>query len=421
MVDVSYLIPGGPPLNKSLGFVARAVTVDNYTANYVNIDSGRPCPPYTVGWVTQLFSGNQAANASLAPAVGTPPAPAPPSNPVFNAILTYTDQVLPPSNGVSLVPTVVNIGSTGSVTVLGGSVGVTGTVQVNLASQSGTINVQFPSTQNVNILNTPAVTISSGTVAITGTPNINIQSQSVVVNVALPWTSVGTKTTVGTGSENFTTSAVPAGTQTLGILVEAGHFITQLVVSGVTSSAFYLDSTTAAPFGGIGRAGWITIPINASRDSTYVITWGTSSVAGTIISAYASSLAMGYPTLGQQPMASSVPVVLAVDQTPNLWQAPNKVPFFSRQVGAGTSNQVAAVAGQTVYLHQLTFSTDVINAGGFAAYEDTASNLISQISLASLGHVSENMHGAPLTPGLGTKLVVLTGGDVGVTCVYSQG
>jgi len=225
-----------------------------------------------------------------------------------------------PSVSISGTPTVILGGGTasiGSISAIGSTVTVAGTVNIG-------------NTPSVSISGTPNVNISSGSVSITGTPNINIQSQSVTVAVNLPWTAQGSFTTTGSGSENFTCTAVPAGTQTLGLLI--GFSAQALTVQGTTTGIFY-EGLTGGP--GV-YAGWVTIPVNAAADTQYKITWGGSQGAGSVIRAYASGLAMGYPALGLEPMAASVPVVIASDQI--------SVPVTNTPTELGQRNTYSAAA-----------------------------------------------------------------------------
>jgi hypothetical protein len=297
------------------------------------------------GTATVIISGTVPVSISGTPTVNIGTAPT--INVSGSVAITGTPTVnINTGQSVGITGTVtVAISGTPAVTVSSGSVSISGTPNVNIASQTGNLNVVFPSAQavtissgTVTISGTVPVTISSGTVSITGTANINIAAQSITVGVNLPWTAQGSKTTVGAGSETFTTTAVPAGTQTLGLLIEAGQFITALVVRGVTSQAFYEDSQTGT-FGGLSHTGWLTIPVNAARDSQYSITWGTSSGAGTVIGAYASGLAMGYPALGQNPMSESVPVAIASDQPPITVQ--DQIPVVASYRAVGVFNCAA--------------------------------------------------------------------------------
>lgn len=199
---------------------------------------------------------------------------------------------------------------TSSVVIQSGTVTISGTASVSIV---GTPTVSISGTPTVNVGNTPAVTINSGSVTatISGTPNINIQSQSVTVAVNLPWRAVGSKTTVSPGADSFTTSAVGTGAQTLQILIEGGSLtaLTRIKVVGGTTGTVYEDQTAGVS---ISITGLVTLPIQPAADSTYTISWVSSSGSPTV-AAFASDQIMGYPSLGQENEGASVPVVLARD------------------------------------------------------------------------------------------------------------
>lgn len=103
-IDILTMQPGGQPIAQSLGYALAAVVVDNYTQDYVRLpDANRDVPPYSFGVVVPL-SGGGTARAKL---VATSPAvingPPMPRN---EAVLTWTDQALTPSSGVTLADSV---------------------------------------------------------------------------------------------------------------------------------------------------------------------------------------------------------------------------------------------------------------------------------------------------------------------------
>ncbi len=327
------------------------------------------------------------------------------------------------------------VGSASSVVINGGSavVTITGTPAVTISSPvsiSGTVPVSI-SSGSVSITGTVPVSISSGSVSITGTPDINILSQSVTVGVNLPWVSRGSFTTVGAGAENFTTTTVAVGDQSLGILVEAGNFITQLVVNGVQSGTHYEDSITPAQIGGLGRTGWITIPINAARDTTYVASWGSSTGAGTIIGFYSSGLTQGYPALGPNPAADSIPVVIATDSTlyttvgPPVALAGNIPPFqlmpFAFGAGAGQA-VIPGVAGQTIYLVAIELTIEIAGAAGTRVLFKTGITSVLQFSASNVLSHSLNGFGKRISSvGGGITVDVPAGACViSGTLIYAQ-
>jgi hypothetical protein len=129
--------------------------------------------------------------------------------------------------------------------------------------------------------------------------------------VGAPWVPVGTFAQVGLGGNQLITLAVPPETQTLGIEIPTGTgTLTGLKVTGVTTNAIYLPFST--PF---TSSGWILVPVNAQADSTYNISWNGALGAPFTVAAFASPLTAGFPTLGQQGMAISQSVAIAVDQS----------------------------------------------------------------------------------------------------------
>lgn len=293
----------------------------------------------------------------------------------------------------------------GNVVITAGTVNIAGTVTVagSVSITSGTVSISG----TVNIAG--SVSITSGTVSISGTANINIAAQSITVGVNLPWTAVTSFTTVGGGAETFTTAAVPVGTQTLGILVEANRNLTSLRVKGVTTGTYYEVGVT-----GVSQLGFITVPINASRDSTYTLDWASSSGVGTKIDVDATALAMGYPALGQNGSAESVPVAIANDQT----YPPLAATSIVQLVGAGTL--IAAVGGQHVRL----FSVNVEVTTGVAGSEVrltliNAGTDIAGFSTAAAGNSSMSFYGLPLAVGEGLKTTIAGGAPVErTTLVY---
>ncbi len=237
------------------------------------------------------------------------------------------------------------------------------------------------------------------------------------VGVNLPWKLVGTKTTTGSGADQIITSAVDPGTQSLGIAI-SGNFQQGLQppsVTGVQSNTLYLP-TSLNP--ATRTAGWLVIPVNGALDSTYKINWGAATAAGIVVSVYASGLTPGYPALSQNFMADSLPVVIAIDQTPAIWQAPNRIPIS--RVGGGSL--IPAVAGQTVYgfgggvrIYIAAAGGSVIISGGngdqlVSVASDTTSWAPFQLNGAALGAV-----------GTGVSQTVNGGAGGQVHMAFSQG
>lgn len=157
-----------------------------------------------------------------------------------------------------------------------------------IAGVSGTVYEEFPQVS----LGVQQVVATSGTVTIPGNP----------------WAPVGGKTTTGAGADSFTTTAVGSGIQQLMILIPGAGILTGLQVKGHTTNAIYLFPPAS------GSTGAVTVPVNGAADSTYDISWTSSSGAGIIVAAYESALQPGYPNLGQEPQNLSIPVVIALDQ-----------------------------------------------------------------------------------------------------------
>jgi hypothetical protein len=119
--------------------------------------------------------------------------------------------------------------------------------------------------------------------------------------------------------------------------------------------------------------------------------------------------------------------VTLAESKPAPWQAPSKVAAFSFALGASaTSVIIAAVAGQTVYLHDLDYVVSTVVANSFLTWQDTAAVAVSQDGTdvaASLGVRPYRFSGLPLTSGRGFQ-VTNPGGAAGGTArghvTYSQ-
>lgn len=146
-------------------------------------------------------------------------------------------------------------------------VGITGANSVNIQSQSATLNVAFPSPQQV--------TINSGTVnaTITGTPNINIQSQSVNLNTQQPQQSLGNFTVPGpNGNNNSGNISVPTGTHAIGLTVDA-NALSSLSVQGVTSGINYISLIGSQ---GFPLTGYFISPVLSVLDTQVKVTGTTN-------------------------------------------------------------------------------------------------------------------------------------------------
>jgi hypothetical protein len=222
-----------------------------------------------------------------------------------------------------------------------------------------------------------------------------MNAQQGALPVQTPWASVGSFTTVGNGNEFFDTSAVGPGAMTLGITVEANRHLGLLSVTGKTTNTVYEVSSPSPRVGG-----FVTVPINASRDSTYRIQWSTSDGVGTKVDADVSSTTFGYPTLGQGTMGESVSVAVAVDQTPAPWQAPKAVPSG----GAGDLTYVAGVAQQFVYGFDWNVDVTAVGTGGTFQLIGTVSGTIyDEIYVGALGNFTRHYSGAQFPIGDGLK------------------
>lgn len=135
--EVLTLAPGGQALAQSLGFEAATVTVDNYTNSYVTLtDVGRTIPPWLYGAVVPLPPGITRATAKLT--ATTPAIPGPPV-PLSQAVLTWTDAVLPPDPGHLLQQV-----TTQQQTVIGTiTAGVGATVSQDFAVPAGSLAIGF--------------------------------------------------------------------------------------------------------------------------------------------------------------------------------------------------------------------------------------------------------------------------------------
>lgn len=326
------------------------------------------------------------------------------------------------SGSVSISSGTVSISGTvtvaGSVSISSGTVSISGTVTVagSVTITSGTVSISG----TVNI--SGSVSITSGSVSITGTPNINIQSQSVTLNVNLPWTSRGSYVTVGNGAESFTTTAVDAGAQTLGFTMTPNGFsVTSLLIKGHQTGTIYLQQAVRA-----FTAGWYTIPINAASDTTYDFSWVTSTSAPGTMATYSSDISLGYPDIGQRTMAASMPVVIANDQSPAIWQAGQFITQIGATIAAGSDQLlVAGIVGQFIYVMECNIGYDATVAASAVALRDNSGpNTLHQFPTSILN--PNSFHGwGQRTVVAGASLNLHNFAGVAVTCrgsiVYSQG
>ena len=143
-----------------------------------------------------------------------------------------------------------------------------------------------------------------------------MNAQQGTLQVGHPWVEVLSGQTGGTGSGSFTTSAVESDAQQLMLVIAGptssdGYF--GLSVKGLQTGNYYLPQTNSSQ----AVVGMVTVPINGSADSTFLISFTSATTASTILLlAFESSIPPGYPGLGQQQGAASLPVVIASDQTP---------------------------------------------------------------------------------------------------------
>jgi hypothetical protein len=194
----------------------------------------------------------------------------------------------------------------------------------------------------------------------------------------IPWVPVGTHTTVGVGVESFTTTAVLPSTRYLAIDLESSAFgLTGVNIIGHQSGTGYVVAGSAAT-----SQNHYVFRVNGALDSTFDIQWATSSGAGVVVAAFASSQQEGYPNLGGQPGASSLPVVIASDSPVALnllpsaastpWLVPNQGPKQVALViaaGATSAAVIAGVVGQSIYLFGVSIAYDAIPAGGVASLD----------------------------------------------------
>jgi hypothetical protein len=80
--------------------MAHSVTVDNYTASWLQVQGvSRFCPPYTYGWIQNLIAGTQQANVAWTTPAGIT-APTPGNG---TADIEFSDDTTTPSNGFSVL------------------------------------------------------------------------------------------------------------------------------------------------------------------------------------------------------------------------------------------------------------------------------------------------------------------------------
>jgi len=126
----------------------------------------------------------------------------------------------------------------------------------------------------------------------------------------IPWIFAGSHVTTGAGPDAFQVGPVPRSTRILAVARQGNATpITGLVVVGADTGTEYEHGFTMA----LSRA-WALFRVNGALDVDYGINWQTAPGPGTTISVWTSALELGSPNLGQQIMASSLPVVIASDQ-----------------------------------------------------------------------------------------------------------
>lgn len=165
-----------------------------------------------------------------------------------------------------------------------------------------------------------------------------------------------------------------------------------------------------------GFGGWVKpfttgaiVPV-ATRDRSLLIssTETPSGAASTVAAAGQAATCLAFED--PQPYSPGIPS-LGTPQS-----------LFFRQVGAGGSNVVAGVPGQTIQIYGILFSIDTISATGFALVSDGAvSQIVAQVTCAALG-TSEYTPTIPIPLGVGVALrcSVLTGGNCGFSISYTQ-
>jgi len=198
--------------------------------------------------------------------------------------------------------------------------------------------------------------------------------------------------------------AIPAGATGLRVapaVTGGGAFVFsyQLRVTGHQSGVAYFP----APFVGLGTPVFsrqpVTVPVDVEYDTQIDI--GITGDASISLDFFVSALTAveAIEVYAQQPfgVTSNVSGVTAAP-----WQAAGAVAPFSidLSVAAGTTVIVAAVAGKTVYLHDLDYSISA--AGGFSGnFQDTAGTVISQETFQNGSPRFRRFSGAPLGLGFG--------------------
>lgn len=218
----------------------------------------------------------------------------------------------------------------------------------NLNGQAFTGTVSGISTDSSIIFDKPITIDVSPGAAVVKISQIQILDQWVPLTVIQDLT---------VGGLLVATPQVPSTAKFLGIAVGqqvpnggGQTLIANPAVRGNQTGTLYIVNAPAT----VGVAGFMVIPINGVADSTYRISWNTALSIGKAY-LYTSTLGNPFPSLGQEQMGQSVPVVIASDQSTLAVNPPAYTAKGSNHPATGTVASVvlAATPGQTYTCHLL--------------------------------------------------------------------
>jgi hypothetical protein len=203
------------------------------------------------------------------------------------------------------------------------------------------------------------------------------------------------------------------------IPVSGGGTFAASISSGSGAITFGLSADglnfNLAPFYFASGARWQYGVPNAGAGGLFVVPLGgavalmlTNGGPGAAVAYQGSMSAVSTPTYpqGQQAAAASLPVVLASNRTPALWEAPNQKPAqFALTLAIGaTGSVVAGVGGQSIYLFEIELAPDAVGAN-FLDVSNTVDSpvLFAQAQLNQLTPRKWDFYGSQLPVGAGVQ------------------
>jgi hypothetical protein len=386
---------GGDVLNDQLLFGASCVIVDNPSSvgTVFLPDVGRSIPPQTYGAVVPLPNVTTArAQWQGAAAADT-------------AVLTFLEDPQPASPGVTRQINVIN---TPSVTIAANqSIAITGTPTVAIAAN-----------QSVAISGTVTVSISSGTVTISGTPNINIASQSVQVGVNLPATRQADITF--TGAQTLTTNYVlPTGTHAVSILFldSFANYSSVQLIGHDTGFVYYgqVPSTDGTQ--------WYVFPIVSSMEASWDVKITRTAAGGSTVRV--AAVQDTEILFAITPAAGAMPIVNQPQLVPQeaLFGSMNAASYRVLLGANATLSLVPGAAGKKIYCFATAGLVSSAASAVVSLEDDTTSKSIALLATHLAGFYSHPLAGFFTSAGNGLRLrnqdAVAAGGLNGEV-IYSQ-